>query len=173
VASGLEALAAAQLKLGKETDALSSLDTALEIVQQIGYRAGEAAVLMRFADTFRVLGRLDDARANGVRALELLWSIQRPVLEAEASNVLGRINFDLSEYTVALSQHTSALELANRTHCRLQSARALEGIGNVLAQVGDAEGAHEHWQTALDHHVAMGTPEATELRTRLRSVSAR
>jgi DNA-binding SARP family transcriptional activator/predicted negative regulator of RcsB-dependent stress response len=171
VVSALEAVAAAELGLGHTACALDELAVALETAQRIGFLAGEAAVLMRYADAFRRMGRLDDARDHGIRALELFWTIQRPALEAETANILGAVYYAQGELTAAKAQHRNALDLAERINCRIETARAFEGSGDVLAKLGHHADALQQWQSALSHYVAMGTVDATALRYRIDSIT--
>jgi DNA-binding SARP family transcriptional activator/tetratricopeptide (TPR) repeat protein len=165
--STMETIAAAELELGDHAAAEDVLERAMRRTQDIGFRAGEAMVLMRQADADRRMGRLDDALEHGVQALELLWTIQRPAVEAEAMNILGAVHRERRELTAAMSQYRNAVELAERIQCRLELGKALAGVGDVLAEMGDMDEAVTQWRYALRHHEAMGTPWARTLRDKL------
>lgn len=166
----METIAAAELELGDHTAATDILARAMRTTQDIGFRAGEAMTLMRMADADRRMGRLDDALTHGMRALELLWTIQRPAVEAEAMNILAAVHLARHELTAAMSHYRNAVDLAERVECRLELGKALAGVGDVLAELGDLDEAAQQWQYALRHHVAMGTPWVRVLRDKLDSV---
>jgi predicted negative regulator of RcsB-dependent stress response len=46
-------------------------------------------------------------------------------------------------------------------------ARAAHLAGDALAATGDHEGAREHWDTALEVFIAIGSPEVDVVRTSL------
>lgn len=169
-AAGLVNEAVARTGLGDLTGALATLDEAGGLARQVGSVGVEAEVAAQSAEVYRRLGRLDEAYRCGRRALDIVWAIQRPTVTSAVENILGAIHRDRGEPGPALERHQRAGELAERTELRIELARALEGVGRSLAELGDAEGAEEHLRRALGLYEAMGVPEAGTLRNSLGAV---
>jgi tetratricopeptide (TPR) repeat protein len=170
VVSALEGWAIAQFGLGNHDAALDALGEALDLARPIGFIAGEAAVLARFGDAYRRLGRHDEAYQHACQAQEMLWAVQRPVLEAEIANLLGMIHRERGELTAATMQHRNALDTAERIECRMEQAKALEGLGDVMLDHGELELVRKYWQAAIEHHVFMATHGVERLRARLNEI---
>jgi predicted negative regulator of RcsB-dependent stress response len=67
--------------------------------------------------------------------------------------------------------HEAALAIA-RTISPQQQARAHDGLGDIDAAEGDAAGARDHWQEALDLCVQMEVPEAERVRAKLGAIGS-
>ena len=167
VVSALESLASARLWMGDCESALAHLAEALDIASLIGFHTGVAAVLVRYADTYRCLGDHSDALKYANKVLDMLWTVKRPTIEVEVTNILGAIHLLRDEDEVALAQYRNAAEMAERIGYRIELAKAREGMGNLSYRASDRENACAHWEAAHALHVAMGTPGAAGLRVRL------
>jgi hypothetical protein len=63
--------------------------------------------------------------------------------------------------------YADALRLASEAGVPLEQARAHCGLARTCQADGNSLQARRHWQQALTHYVAIGAPEASEIRARL------
>jgi tetratricopeptide (TPR) repeat protein len=152
---------------GRYEAALEALATALARCREAGDLAGEGSSLASLGEAYHRMGRHPEALVHLHRALALSRETGDLGLETEALNTLGATLACMGQHDAALDRHRSALELARGSGERYEQARALAGIGDAQAASGDLAGAREHWQRALDGYVALGVPEADEVRARL------
>ena len=85
---------------------------------------------------------------------------------------IGDVHLQTGNYSSALNDYRSALELSRRIGDVYQEALAHDGLGSVLRHTEGAAAAREHWRRALDLFEQIGVPEADAVRSRLRAADA-
>jgi tetratricopeptide (TPR) repeat protein len=125
-------------------------------------------VMDTLAVIYRGLGRLTEAVEQLGEAIEWCREITSPRPVAQVLNTLGEAYHECGEYMLARTSHEEALEAAVRASDRIQRTRALVGLGDASAGLGDGEVARTLWQEALTHYTDMGLPSASRVAERLR-----
>lgn len=135
---------------------------------EMGHLAGEAECLIRLGDVERGICGYGHAARNLERALAIFREIGDPVMQADALNGLGDVHFQMGAPDQARIYHAASLQLVNQTGTTREQARAHSGLEPVyirppatpvrLAITG---------RKPLTRYVAIGAPEATEIRALL------
>jgi tetratricopeptide (TPR) repeat protein len=163
----LARLGSVDLRLGRYEHAAGHLQQALALLQEIGDKGGEASALIRLGEACLRLGRYQQAAGNLERALAIARENGDPDTEADALNCLGEVLFRTGDADNARAHHATALRLASEAGTPRHQARAHSGLARIWHAGGDQLQAQRHWQAALTHYVALGAPEAREIRAHL------
>jgi tetratricopeptide (TPR) repeat protein len=133
-------------QVGEVSEALDRLRDAEEVIERGGMRRawdyqllGRACLLM---------GRLDEARRYGDRAVELLSS--QPGGAAHALHLLGDVATHPDQFSPESGEayYSKALALAEPRGMRPLVAHCHLGLGRLSRRTGKQQGAHEHLTTA-------------------------
>ncbi|WP_037303160.1 AfsR/SARP family transcriptional regulator [Amycolatopsis orientalis] len=152
-------LSAAQLGLvlarhGRFEEAFEVTGRSIASARDLGYLFGEAWSLIDHTDALLLAHRPREAREHAERACAILTRLNHPLLLTMAANSLGTAWLALGEASAGLDRHRLALETARRIGYRLQEARALAGIGQARAALGEEVDAD--FRAAREHYRAMG-----------------
>ncbi len=160
-------LGTVDLRQGRYQRAAGYHQQALALFQEMGNRADEAEVLVRLGEVHLGLGRYEQAAGKFEQALEVVSEIGDRELEADALNSLGDVLAQTGEADKARAHYATALRLASEVDSPLEQARAHCGLARACQAHADPVQARHHWRQALTRYVAIGAPEADEIRARL------
>jgi DNA-binding SARP family transcriptional activator len=169
----LARLGVIDLRLGCYQHAAGYLQQALAQAQAqaMGDKGDEAEILASLGGVYLGLGRYKQAAGSFEQALAMSREIGYRVLEADAQNGLGDVLFQTGEADKARAHHATALRLASEADAPQQQAHAHGGLARTCQASGDLLQARHHWQQALTRYIAIGAPEAREIRARLATAS--
>jgi CHAT domain-containing protein/tetratricopeptide (TPR) repeat protein len=147
LAQSLNNLAVTLGVLGREQEALTALQDALDIRRRLGDVARQANTLVNIALARRRLGQFEEAFKAAYEALDL------HVGDAEggARNTLGLLDQDVAKYGDALSEFRQAETFHLNRDDLLGARSAALNIGQILHQLGDAEGALDAFTRMLSY----------------------
>jgi tetratricopeptide (TPR) repeat protein/DNA-binding XRE family transcriptional regulator len=123
--------------------------TALSAARRLGDGSAQARMHRDLANAYTSLGRLDDAHAELLQALDLYGAAGDQVGQGHTLNNLAWVRERQGRYAEGLDHARQAYDLAVATGLRRGQARALTNIGWFHAQLGDHEEALTACQQAL------------------------
>lgn len=132
---------------GRWDDMIASHQIALNAVQRLGDRDGEARTRGGLGRAHRRLGSYDDALTHFQELRHLFELLGNTSGQARAHRSIAQIHEDQSRYHEALHHAEQALALADDP---LGQAGALNQMGWYHAQLGNYQQALYHSETALD-----------------------
>lgn len=144
----LEMLAVAYDHTGRREAAETHFREALRLSREINFGYGQASVLIGMSRMYRTSARLDDARTTAELALKLMRESGRLLLECRAETELALAMADNGQLTKAGEHAEWAVRMARIRRQRLAEARALDALGDIRRQAGDAESGREHKSAA-------------------------
>ena len=156
---GLHQQAGAVMRAGRWAEALRVLDSALALWRGAALLDVESQALRDECG--------EHAAGNFEQALTMSRGGGDRVVEAEALNGLGGVLLHTGEAGKARVHHAAALRLASEADAPLEQAHAHSGLARACEADGDSLQARHHWREALTGYVAIGAPEAGEIRDRL------
>jgi tetratricopeptide (TPR) repeat protein len=116
-------------------------------------------------------GRHEQAASRFRQALKLSRESGDRCGEAEALHGLGEVFLAAGQAEPAIARYRAALDLASAIDDKYEQARALFGLADSHYVAGEPTRAHREWRQALALFSVLGTPEADEIRDRLRRES--
>lgn len=154
------------------------LDAGLkESLQALAYAKREGlaryeAILLRDTALIEVeLGRLADATARLLEALEMFTRLELHVDAAMTYNCLGEAYRHLARPGEARAAFHAAAELSTTYGSPSEEARALCGLGEIAAGESDFAAARTQWNLALARYLALGDRGGQDrVRSRLETV---
>jgi tetratricopeptide (TPR) repeat protein len=149
-ARALHGLATIDANQGDYETARKKFQSALEISQQIGDRAGEASTLNNLASIDLDQGDYGTAREKFQTALEILQQIGDRAGEAKTLHNLASIDLNQGDYETARKIFQTALEITQQSGDRAGEAKALHQLATIDANQGDYETARKKFQSALE-----------------------
>jgi DNA-binding SARP family transcriptional activator len=116
-----------------------------------GVKAGYSIMLRFLAETYRTVGRIDDAMRAATRAYEAACLYREVDHQAEALRVLGDVAVVASPTLADAAErhYRSALALATPRGTRPLVAHCHLGLGKLFVRTGKREHAREHLATAI------------------------
>jgi tetratricopeptide (TPR) repeat protein len=114
-------------------------------------------------------GRYEQAEDRLARALARSRELGDLSTETEALSGQGELSLAVGQDALAVARYTAAFCLASRIGDQYEQARAHDGIARGYHAMGSEGRARRHWQRALALFTRLGTPEAEEVRARLRT----
>ncbi|CAN7511517.1 tetratricopeptide repeat protein [Terrabacter sp. LjRoot27] len=152
-------LAKLSTRLGLHEQALSYARRALDEARSVDDPTRVAQGLFTVGDQLRVMGRLDEARAELQQSLELARSSRFPYCEAFALNALGLVSLELGEVDAAERLQLEALDVAREFGIGAVEVVVLNALGTTLRRLGRRADALASYDAALllasdtgDHH---------------------
>jgi hypothetical protein len=123
-----------------------------------GIMAGYSIPLRFLAETYRTVGRIDDAMRAATRAHEVACLYREIDHEAEALRVLGDVAVAASPTLadVVERHYRGALALATPRGTRPLAAHCHLGLGRLYRRTGSGHQAREHLATATAMYREMG-----------------
>jgi DNA-binding CsgD family transcriptional regulator len=161
----LDTLAEIEIRQGDAPRALAHVQEAQEIGRYWGVGHAEAATLASGALIRAIVGRIDDARHDAVRALELMRPAGYDVVVSLAERALG-----LAELSVGNAERAHAALVPLLARARPTSATAAAAADDVeaLVELGRVEEA----QAVFSNVDACGRPRAAVALARCRALIA-
>jgi len=138
-ALALHQLALIELNRGEYEKARQKFETALEIIHQIGDRAGEAATLHNLASIDLRRGEYDAARQKFEKALEIRQRIGDRAGEAATLHQLASIDLRQGEYEAAHQKSETALKIFQQIGGRAGEAMTFANLGVMASKRGRSE----------------------------------
>ncbi|MBE8524239.1 tetratricopeptide repeat protein [Amycolatopsis sp. H6(2020)] len=136
-------------RLGLHEEAIKHLDRALDLAvhhQDIGEQATTHHAL---ASAWERRGNDRQALDHARHALDLHHTLDRPVREADALNLAGRLAARLDELDTARDNCRAALALFRHHHNLTGEANTLDSLGFIAHRTGDHRQAIDHYHQAL------------------------
>jgi tetratricopeptide (TPR) repeat protein len=149
-ARALQGLATIDLRQGDYETAREIFQKALEIIQQIGDRVGEADTLHQLATIDVNQGDYETAREIFQKALEIKQQIGNRAGEADTLHNLATIDLNQGDYETAREIFQKALEIKQQIEDRAGEASTLHQLASIDLNQGDYETAREKFQSALE-----------------------
>nr|MDT0663287.1 BTAD domain-containing putative transcriptional regulator [Micromonospora sp. DSM 115978] len=157
---------AARVRLGHYRPAYRLLRAALIYMRRSGNRFGEGEVLHDLGLALYGLGRPDEAIRMYREALEKLTGVGNRSRLTELRNSLARALHEVGAADEALTLFREVLAAPATARYPLERARALEGVGDCLADA-DPVTARRHWREALRTYRELDRPEQVRVAGRL------
>lgn len=152
------------LRQGRTAEAIAAQEDALAVFREIGDRGGEC-------DTLARLARAAVAQGDPLHAISLLEQallgarrIGARSTEASVLNGLGEALVAAGRPERAASRHREAMDVAGQISDAYELARAHHGLAAAHTALGYRDRASAHARTALARYLALGVPEAEQIR---------
>ncbi len=134
-----------QLRTGQFEAALQSLQTALNIYQQIKDRGGEGKALAKLGLVYANFGDSDKAVGFAEQSLAIAREIRNQEGVGEALNNLGTVYLTMGDYAKAIWYTQQSLESTRAINDRQGEGAALGNLGIIYMRLGD-------YAKAIDYH---------------------
>ncbi|WP_158710462.1 AfsR/SARP family transcriptional regulator [Streptomyces flavochromogenes] len=171
-AQSLTYLARVDLRRGRPEAAESGLCEALAFCEELGSLFGRAYATMHLAEARSSLGAHTDAVALARAGIELCRQTRDRGGRARALVILGDLRLAEGAWSKALECHEEALALADAIRAPYEEARACEGAGRALGELGRSEEGRAFLRRALAVDERLGAPDAARVRGLLRGAQA-
>ncbi len=169
-ALALDNLGGIHQQTGNYTSAERLLNQAVQLYRSTGSRRGEARALSRLAAVRQATAEYEQAIGYLSEAVKLSRDIGDIRNEAAHFNTMGEMALQSSSPRQAMSYHEQARIAAAGVSAESQEARALEGIGCCHLRNGKPDQAADFFRQALEICRRIGSPNATQLETRIRDL---
>ena len=142
--------------LGRQQEALASIQEAGALFEAAGDRVGVASALHDTANLLRDGGDFEGARTKYEQALQVHREAgnQRGIVLALTN--LGGIELQEGSYGRASELLRQAVEISRKVHDRLGEGRGLTHLGSVLREQGNLNEARQAFEQALEQFRAIG-----------------
>lgn len=155
-AQALHHLGHALRSLGRQEEALASIQEAVRIYTAAGDRVGVARAIHDIANLLRDRGDYEGARAQYERALEVHEKAGHRRGIVLALTNLGGMESLTANYTKAQDLLQRAVEISREAHDPLSEGRGLSNLGSVLQEQGKLQAAQQALQEGLDRFRSIG-----------------
>ncbi|HEY7224690.1 MAG TPA: NB-ARC domain-containing protein [Micromonosporaceae bacterium] len=157
----------ATLWRGDCVGALDEFMPALTFYRRRRLRRNTAITLRGVAIAQARVGLIREARRHLQAALRTFEDLGLDVDAAMARNCLAEISCASGDTNAAIESHRRAIELASAAGSQFEVARAHLGLGDAWARLGDADGASEHFNMALEYAASVGVATIEQFRSRV------
>jgi DNA-binding winged helix-turn-helix (wHTH) protein/tetratricopeptide (TPR) repeat protein len=142
--------------LGRQQEALASIQEAGSLFAAAGDRVGVAGALHDTANLLRDGGDFEGARTKYEQALRVHREAgnQRGIVLALTN--LGGIELQEGSYARALALLREAVSISQKVHDRLGEGRGLTHLGSVHREQGNLSEARKAFEQALEQFLAIG-----------------
>jgi tetratricopeptide (TPR) repeat protein len=171
-ASALSNLSRAQLSLGDSGAAVATSEQALAINRDLGAGYRIANTLYTMSIPLTAVGRLDEAHSCLTEALQIFRDARQQFWEGVTLYRLAEAHLAANRQRQSASHAEQALAILRDVGGEWRTANALTVLGKALAGMGQLVRAHACWHDALGMYVALGSPEAHDVRSLLGDSSA-
>jgi class 3 adenylate cyclase len=143
-------LACTRIQAGELEDGVLALRAAVEAQEALTVRAGLSLLIGLLAEALLVAGRLEEARAEAQRGLEVATACGERRMEATFGYLLGDVAARRSPPAIELaeSSYLHALGVATELGARPSAAHCHLGLGRLFGRTGAKDRAREHLTTA-------------------------
>jgi DNA-binding SARP family transcriptional activator len=154
-------------------EALGHAQQALESYTAIGDQSGRALALNSVGWFHATLGDHEQALRSCGRALDLFRGLGHQEGVASALDSLGFAHQQGGSYAEAAACYQQAFELHRDIGSRWGAAEALAHLGDARLATGNPAGARAAWEEAFVILDDLGHPDAAQIRTKLKELSAK
>jgi CHAT domain-containing protein/tetratricopeptide (TPR) repeat protein len=138
-----------QYDVGRYSEALESLQLALEIAYQFGDLRLQAKLLNNLGILYSALGQYEEAVALQEKALAITQAIGDHQGEAGVLGNLGQISNSLGDYASAITYQERALAISRQNGDRQSEASVLSNLGSAHNNIGQYFQAVELFEQSL------------------------
>ncbi|RKS79703.1 DNA-binding SARP family transcriptional activator [Actinomadura pelletieri DSM 43383] len=163
----LNNVATVRVKAGQTAEVIDLYREALTIYQEIGDRRCEAACLNNIGRWYAETGREREALIHFQNSLSVSREIAERFEATAALLNIAETYHGSGRHRLALEHYEEALDAARSIGDAYQEARALDGLGQVTAQIRGIVQATPYDRQALELYENLGVPEAEAVRARL------
>jgi tetratricopeptide (TPR) repeat protein len=157
VAHGLNNLGVVLAARKQYADAEAAFHEALEMAQRHGFRPTEMSTRVEYAELLIATGRLDEARDNAERALELAGDDDL-FTKVDAQLVLAEVNRSVAEFDEVLRRATEAEFLIIEVRALAGKATLLQDKSLYDKAIERAESAGMRYRADLVRELRSGMP---------------
>ncbi|SHG73452.1 ATP-binding protein [Streptoalloteichus hindustanus] len=147
------------------------LREALTLFEQTTDQHGRAMALSALGDVHRAAARIEEAHRCLTEALAIQTELRIGYGQGHTLAVLAEVHRERGELDQALRHLERSLALRRRLGDRFGTADALERVGDLVAEMGRPQDAHDAWSEAAELLDELGSARATSIRERLRGES--
>ena len=133
---------------------ISYLDTVYQLVH--GYEDIHAETAYILAKSYYQISQYSLSEVYAIESLDKFKKLIDQSGEVKSYVLLGLINFQLAEYTKALSKYHSALQSIEKFELLSFQGKVLNNIGYIHLKLNDPEKALKYFKNALDWHLKTG-----------------
>jgi tetratricopeptide (TPR) repeat protein len=126
---------------GDWTNAITKLETALELNHRSGYGAFEAMFIAQLGWVYRSMARYEDALAHGRRATDLAGDVGHPWWTAFAEGMLGWTLIEMGRPDEAVDHLQKGLQISEQDGSESYLIRCVSHLALALAECGREDGA--------------------------------
>ncbi len=155
---------------GRVADALRHSERALALFRTTGNRTGQAGSLNNAGYYHAKLGDYERARAFCRRSLAMHQELADRYNEAHIWDSVGYAEHKLGNFAEAVTCYRNARSLFREFGDRHFEATIGVHLGDVRQAAGDLPQAQAAWRQALSIFDELGSPEADEVRAKLRDL---
>ncbi|MET9464419.1 BTAD domain-containing putative transcriptional regulator [Streptomyces sp. NPDC006544] len=152
-------LASALLALGRVSEAEECLVRALQFVDESRQPDNLAVTFALMAHVRHLLGEAGEARRCEEQAMELVRRRASPARQMKVERLVGTLRLDRGEHALALELFEGVHRRASAAEYRMEEARALAGIAQASAALGDGVRAGEYRRRSEALFDSMGVPQ--------------
>ncbi|MGW6685610.1 AfsR/SARP family transcriptional regulator [Streptomyces sp. NPDC054961] len=152
-------LASALLALGRVPEAEECLVRALQFVDESRQPDNLAVTFALMAHVRHLLGEAGEARRCEEQAMELVRRRASPARQMKVERLVGTLRLDRGEHALALELFEGVYRRAAAAEYRMEEARALAGIAQAAAALGDGARAGEYRTRSEALFDSMGVPQ--------------
>ncbi len=138
------------------------------LLRELGNEVGQARALNAVGWCHALLGEYRKALACCRPALEALRDVDDRYGQAATWDSIGYANHHLGRFDEATAAYRESLALYRELGDRYDEAGTLTRAGDAHRDAGDQVAARRAWRESLEILVALGHPDAAEVRARLR-----
>nr|WSX51297.1 tetratricopeptide repeat protein [Streptomyces sp. NBC_00974] len=152
-------LASALLALGRVPEAEECLVRALQFVDESRQPDNLAVTFALMAHVRHLLGEDGEARRCEEQAMELVRRRASPPRQMKVERLIGTLRLARGEHALALELFEGVYRRAAAAEYRMEEARALAGIAQAAAALGDGARAGEYRTRSEALFDSMGVPQ--------------
>ena len=135
---------------GRRAEQAADVSELKRLAEAVGDAERQAVAAVREAGFLGYVGRYEDARLAGERALALYRAAGDPAGEGRALRELGFASWAAEDYSAALAYGRAALQLHRRLGDVEGEATALHNLAEVHRSLGSPRQAVSQYETALE-----------------------
>lgn len=151
---------------GHHHTALNDFSAALTFYRGHGSRRNEAITLRGISLVETALQRYADASDHALAAIELFDELSLELDAAMAVNTLAWAGYRAGRHQAAAHHYSEAFSRAQRCGSSYEASRAVTGLGNVHAALGERAAAEREWRRARRLHPRLVSSDVDEIRVR-------
>ncbi|WP_073484636.1 ATP-binding protein [Streptoalloteichus hindustanus] len=142
--------------------------SALRLFHEVEDRHGQAISLSALGDVHRSARQIAEARRCLTEALRIQTELKIDYGQGHTLIILAGIHRERGDLDQALGHLEKSLDLRRHLGDQFGTADTLDRIGQLLVETGQTSAAHAAWTEAAELFDELGSPRATDIRSRLR-----